>query len=147
MPYLAQLTPFSTPAARAEEPPQTSEPRTDRGKKVLQDGARIAARTWAGALALTSSTAASVRDHFQEYTKRAQVRSAEARAAHAARLLDLEQRRAEAQQRAAELEVAREQAAARLMELVRQRDPGLHEQSQHEQSQPERRAPEPSTQV
>lgn len=146
MPYLAQLTPFSTPAARAEEAAQASEPK-DRGRKVLQDGARIAARTWAGALALTSSTAASVRDHFQEYTKRAQVRSAEARAAHAARLLDLEQRRAEAQQRAAELEVAREQAAARLMELVRQRDPGLHEQSQHEQSQAELRSPEPSTQV
>jgi len=53
------------------------------------------------------------------------VRSAEARAQHAARLLDLEQRRAEAQQRAAELEAAREAAAARLLELVRQRDPGL----------------------
>jgi hypothetical protein len=66
-----------------------------------------------------------VRDHFQEYKKRAQVRSAETRAAHAARLLDLEQRRADAQQRAAELEAAREQAAARLVELVRQRDPGL----------------------
>ena len=133
MPYLSQLTPFSTPAARAEEPPQTS----DRGKKALQDGARIAARTWAGALALTSATAASVRDHFHEYKKRAQVRSAEARAAHAARLLDLEQRRAEAQQRAAELEAAREEAAARLMELVRQRDPGLYEQSQLEQNQQE----------
>ncbi len=133
MPYLSQLTPFSAPATRAEEPPQTS----DRGKKALQGGAKIAARTWAGALALTSSTAASVRDHFHEYKKRAQVRSAEARAAHAARLFDLEQRRAEAQQRAAELEAAREEAAARLMELVRQRDPGLYEQSQLEQSQHE----------
>jgi hypothetical protein len=74
---------------------------------------------------LAASTTASVRDHFEEYKKRAQVRSAEARAAHAARLLDLEQRRAEAHQRAAELEVAREQAAARLIELVRQREPGL----------------------
>jgi hypothetical protein len=74
---------------------------------------------------LAASTKASVRDHFEEYRKRAQVRSAEARAEHAARLLDLEQRRAEAHQRAAELELAREQAAARLMELVRQRDPGL----------------------
>lgn len=138
MPYLAQLTPFSGRAARAdvyrEERQQDAAPEVlrqdhsqipERGKKVLQDGARVAAQTWAGALALAASTKASVRDHFEEYRKRAQVRSAEARAEHAARLLDLEQRRAEAHQRAAELELAREQAAARLMELVRQREPGL----------------------
>jgi hypothetical protein len=137
MPYLAQLTPFTIPASRTsdtskevkqlrsplirtQEPPQIL-----RGNKTLQDGARIAAHTWAGALELAASTTASVRDHFEEYKKRAQVRSAEGRAAHAARLLDLEQRRAEAHHRAAELERAREQAAARLMELVRQREPGL----------------------
>jgi len=132
MPYLAQLTPFSTPATRTEEQPQVAANRTKepsqiqlRGKKVLQDGAKVAAQAWASALALASSTTASVRDHFEEYKKRAQVRSAEARAQHAARLLDLEQRRAEAQQRASELEAAREAAAARLLELVRQRDPGL----------------------
>ena len=161
MPYMSQLAPFSAPAARTEAP-QTSPAARDskkalsaseslpasapllvseRGKQVLQDGAKIAARTWAGALALTSSTAASVRDHFQEYKKRAQVRSAEARAAHTARLLDLEQRRAEAQQRAAELEAARIAASVRLMELLQQRKPGLHEsqsdQSLREQSQPE----------
>ena len=138
MPYLAQLTPFSgrtnrtdaereekkqnaAPVARQQEHSQIPE----RGKKILQDGARVAAQTWAGALGLAASTSASVRNHFAEYRKRAQVRSAEARAEHAARLLDLEQRRAEAHQRAAELELAREQAAARLMELVRQREPGL----------------------
>jgi hypothetical protein len=142
MPYLAQLTPFSgrisgrtnrsdvereekkqnaTPAA----PPREHSQIPERGKRILQDGARVAAQTWAGAVALAASTKASVRDHFEEYRKRAQVRSAEARAEHAARLLDLEQRRAEAHQRAAELELAREQAAARLMELVRQREPGL----------------------
>ena len=139
MPYLAQLTPFTIPASRPSEniredkKPAASrssrpqEPRQIpvRGKKVLEDGARVAAHTWAGALALAASTSASVRDHFEEYKKRAQVRSAESRAAHAARLLDLEQRRTEAHQRAAELELAREQAAARLMELVRQREPGL----------------------
>jgi hypothetical protein len=139
MPYLAQLTPFSIPASRTSDtvkeqkqqttapsvrPPQSSQPQVH-GSRVLDDGARIAAHTWAGALALAASTTASVRDHFEEYKKRAQVRSAEARAAHAARLLDLEQRRAEAHQRAAELEAAREQAAARLIELVRQREPGL----------------------
>jgi hypothetical protein len=132
MPYLAQLTPFSTPATHTEEQPQVAANRAKepsqiqlRGKKVLQDGAKVAAQAWASALALASSTTASVRDHFEEYKKRAQVRSAEARAQHAARLLDLEQRRAEAQQRASELEAAREAAAARLLELVRQRDPGL----------------------
>jgi len=144
MPYLAQLTPFSGRTNRTdaagEERQQNASPAVrppsqipERGKKVLQDGARIAAQTWAGALALAASTKASVRDHFQEYRKRAQVRSAEARAEHAARLLDLEQRRAEAHQRAAELELAREQAAARLMELVRQREPGLPPERVREQ--------------
>jgi hypothetical protein len=132
MPYLAQLTPFGS--RRVEETPQisafkeeTKEPSQIqvRGKKALQDGAKIAAQSWAGALALASSTTASVRNHFEEYKKRAQVRSAEAQAQHAARLLDLEQRRAEAHERASELEMAREQAAARLMELVRLREPGL----------------------
>jgi hypothetical protein len=121
----------------------------ERGKKVLQDGARVAAQTWASALALAASTKASVRDHFEEYRKRAQVRSAEARAEHAARLLDLEQRRAEAHQRATELELAREQAAARLMELVRQREPGLppervSEQMPFEPVVPARNQPSPS---
>lgn len=151
MPYLAQLTPFSGRANRAEEEKQQeADPvvrRRDhsqipeRGKKVLQDGARVAAQTWAGALALAASTKASVRDHFEEYRKRAQVRSAEARAEHAARLLDLEQRRAEAHQRAAELERAREQAAARLMELVRQREPGLPPERVREQMPFEPAAP------
>jgi hypothetical protein len=139
MPYLAQLTPFSGRASRTEVKPavvppiRPQDPSQDRSKKVLQDGARVAAQTWAGALALAASTKASVRDHFEEYRKRAQVRSAEARAEHAARLLDLEQRRAEAHQRAAELELAREQAAAKLMELVRQREPGLPPERLREQ--------------
>ncbi|HEV7552076.1 MAG TPA: hypothetical protein VGP65_10340 [Candidatus Angelobacter sp.] len=139
MPYLAQLTPFSGRGSRREEKPavvppiRPQDPSQDRSKKVLQDGARVAAQTWAGALALAASTKASVRDHFEEYRKRAQVRSAEARAEHAARLLDLEQRRAEAHQRAAELELAREQAAAKLMELVHQREPGLPPERLREQ--------------
>ena len=154
MPYLAQLTPFSGRTSRVNEvKPQEAAPvvrRQDhshipeRGKKVLQDGARVAAQTWAGALALAASTKASVRDHFEEYRKRAQVRSAEARAQHAARLLDLEQRRAEAHQRASELELAREQAAARLMELVRQREPGLPPERLREQMPFEPVAPKQS---
>lgn len=148
MPYLAQLTPFSTPATRTEEQPQAAADRQVepsqiqlRGKKVLQDGAKVAAQAWASALALASSTTASVRDHFEEYKKRAQVRSAEARAQHAARLLDLEQRRAEAQQRASELEAAREAAAARLLELVRQRDPGLPKEGLPKESLPKETLP------
>ena len=145
MPYLAQLTPFSGRTSRTdaerEDKKQNAAPAARREitrksqnvEKILQDGARVAAQTWASALALAVSTKASVRDHFEEYRKRAQVRSAEARAEHAARLLDLEQRRAEAHQRAAELELAREQAAARLMELVRQREPGLPPERVREQ--------------
>jgi hypothetical protein len=162
MPYLAQLTPFSGRTNRAEnERPERQQDAApvvrrkdhsqipERGKKVLQDGARVAAQTWAGALALAASTKASVRDHFEEYRKRAQVRSAESRAEHAARLLDLEQRRAEAHQRAAELELAREQAAARLMELVRQREPGLpaermRESTPFEPAVPAQSQPSPS---
>jgi hypothetical protein len=154
MPYLAQLTPFSGRTSRVNEvKPQEAAPVVRRqvhshipvrGKKVLQDGARVAAQTWAGALALAASTKASVRDHFEEYRKRAQVRSAEARAQHAARLLDLEQRRAEAHQRAAELERAREQAAARLMELVREREPGLPSERLREQMPFEPVAPKQS---
>jgi hypothetical protein len=150
MPYLAQLTPFSTPATRGEEQPQAANGAKEpsqiqlRGKKVLQDGAKAAAQAWASALALASSTTASVRDHFEEYKKRAQVRSAEARAQHAARLLDLEQRRAEAQQRATELEAAREAAAARLLELVRQRDPGLPKESLPKESFPKESLPKES---
>jgi hypothetical protein len=156
MPYLAQLTPFSGRATRVDadreeiqqNAAQSLQPQDHshihvRGKKVLQDGARVAAQTWAGALALAASTKASVRDHFEEYRKRAQVRSAEARAQHAARLLDLEQRRAEAHQRAAELELAREQAAAKLMELVRQREPGLPPERVRESMPFEPAAPAP----
>jgi hypothetical protein len=43
-------------------------------------------------------------------------------------MLDLEQRQAEAQERAKELGIAREAAAARLAELLRERDPGLREE-------------------
>jgi hypothetical protein len=143
------LTPFSTPATRSEEQPQAAADRKIepsqiqlRGKKVLQDGAKAAAQAWASALALASSTTASVRDHFEEYKKRSQVRSAEARAQHAARLLDLEQRRAEAQQRASELEAAREAAAARLLELVRQRDPGLPKEGLPKESLPKESLPQ-----
>jgi hypothetical protein len=101
---------------------------------IWQRGASFTAKAVANARAVAVSTLESFREQSQEYQKKAQIRSAEARAAHEARLLDLEQRRAEAQQRASELEAAREAAAARLLELVRQRDPGLHEQSVHEQS-------------
>ncbi|HEY2393339.1 MAG TPA: hypothetical protein VGK22_19345 [Candidatus Angelobacter sp.] len=149
VPYLSQLTPFSSPVARTETQVSQSVRSqekavqvSDRSNQVLQDGAKIAAKTWAGAQALASSTADSVRDHFREYKKRAQVRSAEQRAAHAARLLDLEQRRAEAQQKASELEAARVAASVRLNELLQQRAPGLPEQRQTEQRRSEQNQPE-----
>lgn len=145
VPYLAQLTPFGNPSNYANAENQRNEGHAQpeavqgHGPSVLQRGANGAARALAGARVIAASTAASFRDHLQEYKKLAQVRSAEARAAREARLLDLEQRRTEAQQRAAELEIAREAAAARLVELVRQRDPGflreerLHEERLHEE--------------
>jgi hypothetical protein len=128
--YLGHLTPFSSLPPRPETPQASAEidsanPAHDRYKQILQDGTKMAARTWAGILAMTSSTSASLGDHFREYKKRAQIRATEARAAHTARLLDLEQRRAEAHQRAMELEAARVAASARLEELLQQRSPGL----------------------
>jgi hypothetical protein len=144
VPYLAQLMPFSHHA-------QTGSPEREQSTKVAARHSQETAETpvaetvsagastrsaltdvLAGAGVLASSTASSVRGTFLEYKKRAEVRSAEARAAREARLLDLEQRRTEAQQRAAELSVAREAAAARLMELVRQREPGLMEKDSGE---------------
>src|SRR5262249_16721290 len=74
----------------------------------------------------------------QEFQMKAKIRSAEARAAREARMLDLEQRRAEAQKRASELEAAREAASARLLELVRQRDAGLHAADPPEEGLPEK---------
>jgi hypothetical protein len=127
--YLGHLTPFSSLPPRPETPQASAEtdsdPAHDRYKQILQDGTKMAARTWAGVLAITSSTSASLGDHFREYKKRAQIRATEARAAHTARLLDLEQRRAEAHERAMELEAARVAASARLEELLQQRSPGL----------------------
>lgn len=156
VPYLAQLTPFGTPqvdaeieheALRLENAPEREivqpaalperPPAKPAQPSVWQRGASLTARAMSSARAIARSTVASFREQSQEFQKKAQIRSAEARAAHEARLLDLEQRRAEAQQRALELEAAREAASARLIELVRQRDPGLHEQSLHEQSRQE----------
>jgi hypothetical protein len=152
--YLGHLTPFSSLPPRPETPQASTEtdsniPAHDRYKQILQDGTKMAARTWAGVLAITSSTGASLGDHFREYKKRAQIRATEARAAHTARLLDLEQRRAEAHQRAMELEAARVAASARLEELLQQRSPGLPveraEHSSGEPSQPEHGVWQPST--
>jgi hypothetical protein len=146
--YLGHLTPFSSLPPRPEMPQASAEtdsanPVHDRYKQILQDGTKMAARTWAGVLAITSSTTVSLGDHFREYKKRAQIRATEARAAHTARLLDLEQRRAEAHQRAMELEAARVTASARLEELLQQRSPGLP--VEHIPSEPEHGLWQPST--
>jgi hypothetical protein len=152
VPYLAQLTPFGTPqvdaeieheALRLENAPERETvqpgalperpPAKPAQPSIWQRGANFTARAMSNAKAIARSTAESFRDQSEELQKKIQIRSAEARAAHEARLLDLEQRRAEAQQRALELEAAREAASARLVELVRQRDPGLPEERQQEQ--------------
>jgi hypothetical protein len=152
VPYLAQLTPFGRPQIEGEipgaelrlensperEPARPAlvearqEPPAPTGPSIWQRGADFTAKAVANARAITASAVESFRERSQEYKMKAKIRSAEARAAHEARLLDLEQRRAEAQQRATELETAREAAAARLVELVRQRDPGLQGINQSE---------------
>jgi len=147
VPYLAQLTPFGTPAVHAEseesveadrEPWREAQPEVAPSEATApsfgQRGASFLKSALGGAKSKAASMGVSLRERLNEYQKRAQVRSAESRAAREARLLDLEQRRAEAQQRALELETAREAAAARLVELVRQRDPGLREESLREES-------------
>ena len=139
VPYLAQLTPFGTPHEEGSHNFSDREPRQQvqaeatslapagpgRGKRT----ADFLGKSMAAMKVGIAETAESFREHLKEYKKRAQVRSAESRAARVARMLDLEQRQAEAQQRATELEAAREAASARLMELLRQRDPGLHEEN------------------
>jgi len=149
MPYLAQLTPFSTPAARPQQT-QASDLKnndlknndrksdagtSDTGHKVLESGAKIAARTWADALALTSTTAASVPATIFRNTRSGRRFVQRKRGPHTRRACwtwnSAEQT---PQQRAAELEAARELAAARLVELVRQREPGLHESNPPAQS-------------
>jgi hypothetical protein len=148
VPYLAQLTPFGTPQVDAEarsaelrmenqnrpalvEAPQNLAPAAAQ-PSIWQRGATFTAKAVANARAIAASSVELFRERSQEYQMKAKIRSAEARAAHEARLLDLEQRRSEAQHRATELEAAREAAAARLVELVRQRDPGLQGLSQAE---------------
>jgi hypothetical protein len=147
IPYLAQLTPFGTPTVHAEseesvradhEPWREAQPEVAQSAAAAprfgQRGTSFLKEALGGARLAAASMAASLSEKLREYQKRAQVRSAEARAAREARLLDLEQRRAEAQERALELEAAREAAAARLVELVRQRDPGLREESLRDES-------------
>ena len=162
VPYLAQLTPFGKPQIEAEtqnaslriETPAIERPGTEKPAEresaqapipqvpaadpaqptIWKRGAVFTAKAVANARAIASSTVESFREQSHEYQMKAKIRSAEARAAHEARLLDLEQRRADAAKRASELEEARAAASARLLELVRQRDPGLHEQNKSDQA-------------
>ncbi len=150
VPYLAELTPFRRPAEHA--PTGAAEYRSAQyAHEVLPQpaGERAAAESVGGNLAsifstamtglksASASTAESFRERVQEYKKRAQVRRAEAHAARVARMLDLEQRKAEAHQRAMELEAAREAASARLVKLVRERQPGLTEEDRKAAPVPE----------
>jgi hypothetical protein len=108
VPYLAQLKPFSHAQAHTEESGvyrtadqimRESEAHAVKTAKPVAPGigssaANIFSMAVAGAKSASASAAESFREWLQEYRKRAQVRSAEARAARVARMLDLEQRHA-----------------------------------------------------
>jgi len=134
VPYLAQLTPFGRPeeqsAERLPDPEPERQPVTKKpaGAGLGSRASRFVGRSIAAMKVGAAETAESFRENLKEYKKRAQVRSAEAHAARVARMLDLEQRQAEAQERAQELEIARGAAAARLADLLRERDPGLRDE-------------------
>ena len=137
VPYLAQLTPFGTPRSQsehefAEQPGErTGKPAAEvapAGPGFGKRAAEFIGRSMAAMKVGIAETAESFRENLKEFKKKAQVRSAESHAARVARMLDLEQRQAEAQARAKELEIARDAAAARLAELLRERDPGLREE-------------------
>jgi hypothetical protein len=137
VPYLAQLTPFGTPQSNEhrlseQEPEKEAQPQAAEARPARAGLGRRAAsfvgKSMAAMKVGVAETAESFRENLKEFKQRAQVRSAEAHAARVARMLDLEQRKAEAQERANELETAREAASARLAELLRERDPGLREE-------------------
>ena len=134
VPYLAQLTPFSTPAEQSaarfsdREPQRQPVSKRSAGAGLGSRASKFVGKSIAAMKVGVAETAESFRENLKEYKKRAQVRSAEAHAARVARMLDLEQRQAEAQERAQELEIAREAAAARLADLLRERDPGIREE-------------------
>ncbi|HET9837511.1 MAG TPA: hypothetical protein VFR84_04690 [Candidatus Angelobacter sp.] len=136
VPYLAQLTPFGTPQSQSEysehEPAHAAQTQASPAKTASPGLGKRAAdfvgRSMAAMKVGIAETAESFRENLKEYKKKSQVRSAESHAARVARMLDLEQRQAEAQARAQELEVARDAAAARLADLLRERDPGLREE-------------------
>jgi hypothetical protein len=139
VPYLAQLTPFGTPQTEDEQKfsdreteqqvhPEIAAAGKPAGPALGKRVADFMGRSLAAMKVGLAEAAESFREHLEEYKKQAQVRSAERHAARVARMLDLEQRQAEAQERARELEVAREAAATRLAELLRERDPGLREE-------------------
>lgn len=137
VPYLAQLTPFGTPKTKEHpfseyQPPREAQPQSAEAAPARpglgKRAADLVGKSMAAMKVGMAETAESFRENLKEFKKRAQVRSAEAHAARVARMLDLEQRKAEAQVRANELEIAREAASARLAELLRERDPGLREE-------------------
>ena len=76
---------------------------------------------WAKTRDLGEGFWASARQVAAEYREGLRVRRAEMRAERAHKLLELEKRRAMAEERAVELEEAREAAAARLQQLLRER--------------------------
>lgn len=112
----------SLQSSRASE--RVSEMAARAGEKsaaALQAAGTAAGTLWASARHWAEEFWVSARQRSQEYSERFEVRKAEMRAERQQKLLELEKRHALAQERAAELEAAREAAAARLQELLRER--------------------------
>jgi hypothetical protein len=109
------------PVRAAEKASEIAARLGERSAAALQATGVIAAEVWASARHWSQEFWASARQRSQEYNERFQVHRAEARAERQRKLLELEKRRALAQERAAELEAAREAAALRLQQLLRER--------------------------
>lgn len=88
---------------------------------TLHGAAVAGGELWAKTRDLSEGFWASARQVAAEYREGLRVRRAESRAERAHKLLELEKRRTMAEERAAELEAAREVAAARLQQLLRER--------------------------
>ncbi len=115
--------------ARAAAPSQSASENsgeflTRAGEKsaAALEGAALASKElWSAARDKSQDLWASVREKSAEYREQLRVQRAEKEAERQYKLLQLEKRREMAEERAAELEAARQAAAVRLQELLRER--------------------------
>lgn len=109
------------------------------GKEFLNSMAAKSAQAFEAAVAFSSEAWESARHAGKEYKEKFEARRTEARAERQQKLLELEKKKALAAERTAELEAAREAAAVRLQQLLRER--GGLTQSQPTPPQKETAAP------